>query len=196
VFIAPAAVWLACATVALNFLAHLVIAHPVALTVYYLESYPAVAFLAALGTTSFLVRTRRRRAGSPIPDPRSRHSIGFVLLLLLFVPALNDLYQYRLRLELYRARKQRFENSISCIPCRAIVFVRYSRLTDSFTSLVENDPDLSKEQVWKVRDLGLDADRRLLRVAPDRAPYIYLVESESLVRLDPDLSNLISGSKP
>ena len=39
-----------------------------------------------------------------------------------------------------------------------------------YESYVQNEPDLDQTRVWLVQDRG-DDDRRLMAIAPDRAPY-------------------------
>jgi Dolichyl-phosphate-mannose-protein mannosyltransferase len=181
--LAPVEALFAALTGASNFAAHLLLAHPVDLPVYYFETYPILAFLAAWGIWKLL-------AGKQLPPSRSsnredlrrREFVGFLLLLLALAPAAGDLYRYRLHLRLLRERKARFEEMIRAIPGQAIVFVRYSRCSDAFTSFVENDPDLKKERIWIVRDLG-ETNDRLRTIAPDRIAYLYLDASQTLVRM-------------
>ncbi len=169
---APGPALFAASTGALNFAAHLFLAHPSDLPVYYFETYPLLAFLAAWGIWKVV-------AGS---DPHRRQFAGFVLFALALVPAAADLYGRRLQLRLVSERKARFESAIRALPGRAIVFVRYSRPSDAFRSFVENGPDLSRERIWIVRDLGAE-NARLEAAAPGRQPYLYQTGPETLTPL-------------
>jgi hypothetical protein len=65
---------------------------------------------------------------------------------------------------------------------RAIVFVRYAPQHVDGLSLVRNEPALNDARVWVVYDRGAD-DERLMRIAPDRATYLFDEGSWSLRRL-------------
>jgi hypothetical protein len=50
-------------------------------------------------------------------------------------------------------------------------------------SLVENVPDLDRARTWVVYDRGVE-NEALLRLAPDRTPYLFDQARHSLVPLD------------
>ena len=52
------------------------------------------------------------------------------------------------------------------------MFVRYAPNATVHLSLTNNEPDPESARVWAVHDLG-DENLRLLKIAPDRVPYLY-----------------------
>jgi len=177
-FVTGGAGLIADATAILNFLAYLLFAHPVNLTVYYVESYVILAFLAAVGVKRLFIGPD---AGPGSIDLR-RRSLAFAIVLASATAGAGDLYRYRIQFGLFSAPKARFEKALRAIPERSIVFVRYGP-GGSFGSLVENGPDLPAQRVWIARDLGKDEDRNLMRVAPDRSAYLWDDARQRLTRL-------------
>ena len=175
---AGAAAGIGAVTAALNFAAYLLFAHPVNLTVYYVESYTVLAFFAALGITRAFLGAR-----GASERPGGRASLALFLLAAATAAGGGDLFRSRVNFALASERKAHFAAAVQAIPGRAVVFVRYGR-GGSFSSLVENGPDLGRQRIWLARDLG-PANDRLLRIAGTRTPYLYLDESRRLVRLAP-----------
>jgi len=176
-FVSGGEAFLGAATCLLNFLAYLLFAHPVNLTVYYVESYTVIAFLAAAGASSLLLDARRSRE---LPMPPSRQaSLAFIMIGLAAMEGGGDLYRRHLALELWSARKARFVQSVDAIREPAIVFVRYGR-GGAFANLVENGPDIPKQRVWIARDLE-EENSKLIAVAPERKSYLWDDSREALL---------------
>ena len=173
----PAAL-IGAATAALNFAAYLLFAHPVNLTIYYVESYTVLAFFAAFGATRALLGPS---GSGPADESRVRASLALWLLAAAVIAGAGDLFRSRTDFALASERKAAFLTSIRAIPGPAVVFVRYGK-GGSFSSLVENGPDLDRQRIWVARDLGQE-NARLLAVAPGRTPYLYLDETQRLARI-------------
>ena len=62
------------------------------------------------------------------------------------------------------------------------MFVRYAPDHLIHLSLIRNEPDAARARVWTVYDRGAD-NERLMRVAPDRVPFLYDEASGKLTRL-------------
>jgi hypothetical protein len=169
----------------LTFLAHLVVPHLVKLSVYYIETYPILAFLAALGIGQLLTGRRRRegklvgRFGRMRPGAQAA---AFVLLLVMAPAALFDLRAYHVALRNAQEPKVEFRRQLAGIEAPSMVFVRYPPNYPPLVSLIENDPDFVREPVWKVHDLGT-RNARLEADAPDRIPYLYVAATHRLIRL-------------
>ena len=168
----------AAATAVLNFLGYLLFAHPVNLTVYYVESYAVFALLGAIGLKRLLIGPD---VGPETADVR-RRSLAFFLCIVVLAAGAGDLYRYREHVALFSALKRHFRQRIEAIPGPSIVFVRYG-IGGSFGNLVENGPDLARQKVWIARDLGSEADRKLMAVAPDRIPYLWDDGRQTLTRM-------------
>jgi hypothetical protein len=75
-----------------------------------------------------------------------------------------------------------FQNAIDSLPPEnAIVFLRYPPQPGIVSSVMRNEPALEAARVWVVYDRGSD-NRRLRELAPDRAAYVYNLESRTLQR--------------
>jgi hypothetical protein len=172
----PLPVALALGTCALVALAYLWIAHQPFWIIYYLELFPVLAFLAALGLWQFVTLigelaprrvTRERAIGLPILAT----SLGLVIWML--SPTVEAHTMWRRRLAVAPSYHRTFSELLAKIPDRkAVVFVRYAPDADVHLSLTNNEPDPLTARVWAVHDLG-DENLRLLEAAPDRTPYLY-----------------------
>jgi hypothetical protein len=108
-----------------------------------------------------------------------------ILALLAFGLSLHDAAAAREGLSERRAYHRGVRRALSRIPEeRAIVFVRYHPQHSPYYSLIENPPDHEAARLWIVRDRGEDNDR-LLRLAPERAPYLLDEAAGTLKRLAP-----------
>jgi len=162
---APREVRLALWSGAALFLAMLSLASRPLWTVYYLELSPVLAFVTALGAWRAL-SWLARRAKRPLLA-----SGLMVLGLLVAVPGTVE--------RLLRARQQQIDlrtvpeelkRAIDSISGKAVIFVEAGPAHRPFESYVVNQPDLERTRVWVVHDRGED-NRRLLALAPERAPY-------------------------
>jgi len=64
------------------------------------------------------------------------------------------------------------------------VFIRYAPAHPIYRSLIANEPDLASARAWLVYDRG-DDNARLVRLAPDRVPYVYDEAAGTLLRYPP-----------
>jgi hypothetical protein len=172
----PLAAAVALGTCMLVVIAYLWIAHQSYWVIYYLELFPVLAFLSALGLWQLVSFVATR---SPARVARGRE-LGLpalvtcgALVLWLSPDALQSFSVWHVRLALAPRYHESFRQMVAKIPDpKAVVFVRYAPDADVHLSLTNNEPDPSTARVWAVHDLG-DADLRLLQAAPDRRPYLY-----------------------
>lgn len=168
------------------FMAYLFYAHAPEWVVYYLEAFPILAFLVALGlwsTTSFLAARLPRHRGAA-SDAAIRIRVSLLSVLPLFgVFALFDTIGARHWRERRTAHAREFQSVIATIPDnRAIVFVRHSPYHVHYTGHVANYAELESARVWLVHDRG-PLNRLLREVAPERSSYLYDESSKSLARI-------------
>jgi hypothetical protein len=175
---------LAVATSVLFVLLYLTYWHVHAWSIYYLELYPVLCLVTALGLWRFLVivmarlSAHKRDAGA---GEVARSWFALFALALLFVGFLN-LHVERVQKQADLEGQARFRDRLRTIGRSAIVFVRYRASHEGRRSLVENGDALSRSRVWVVHDRGED-NERLLRRVPDRAAYIYDEARGSLLPL-------------
>jgi hypothetical protein len=160
----------ATASVALLTLAHAAYPHPPEWTPYYYEIQPALAFLTALGLWTLVARW----AGGASPGERRQRAatVAFLLAVLAFGLSVRDAAAAQGHLAHRRDYHRGIRRALSRIPeSRAIVFVRYHPDHSAHYSVIENPPDYDEARLWIVYDRGKD-NERLLRLAPDRTPYL------------------------
>ena len=148
-------------------------------TVYYLEVFPALAMVTAIGTWRIAgwIATRINRpwvgpallvGGALVSVPGIAHRVAL---------AKEDQVDFRLvATDLARA--------IDSIPGKAIIFIYPGPSHRPYESYVTNEPDLDATRVWVVHDRG-DDNERLRRLAPDRAAYRFDPGDGSLHPLEP-----------
>jgi hypothetical protein len=172
----PLPVALALGTCLLVVIGYLWIAHQPYWLIYYLELFPVLAFLSALGLWQFVtlvaeLRPWRVRRATPLALPALVTGVAFVCWL--SPDAFESFSLWRVRLAMAPRYHESFNQLMARIPDRkAVVFVRYAPNADVLLSLTNNEPDAATARVWTVHDLG-DANLRLLQAAPDRTPYLY-----------------------
>ncbi len=140
---------------------------------------PVLAFLTALGaaaTVRRLIAMLGKSGSGEVPDGAASGAthlaIALAMLVMIF-PAIGDVSMVRTLRRNETLYHRNFQRLVGEIPdSRAIVFVRYRPNHTAHFSLVRNVPNLDKARVWVVYDRGAD-DARLLRLAPDRVPYLY-----------------------
>ncbi len=168
--VAPPALRLALLAVALLFVGYLSIAARWLWTVYYLEGFPVIALVTAVGVVRLadLAAAPLRRMGGRVRPTSETVLIGGLLLA---VPGTVD--------RLVRAHEQQIDlrlvqsdltRAIDGIPGRAVIFVATGPSHRPYESYTRNSPDPANTRVWVVEDRGAD-NRRLLELAPDRRPY-------------------------
>ena len=176
VLVMPLPVALALGTCVLVVIAYLWIAHQPFWLIYYLELFPVLALLSALGLWQFVTLVtelgpRRVSRARELALPALVVAVGVVCWL---APgALESFSLWHGRLAMAPRYHESFNKLVAQIPDRkAVVFVRYAPNADVHLSLTNNEPDASSARVWTVHDLG-DANLKLLEAAPDRTPYLY-----------------------
>ncbi len=179
VFVSPHGPQLAFASVVCIFLLYLAYAHFANWTVYYVETYGVLAYATGLGLWRCF-RLLESRSKSP-----ALSGAGLGLLAgALVVAAAPSLLEARERREVGLHESIAFADALRTLPRRpAIVFVRYGTRHDPHRSLIVNGPDLEKAPVWVVYDRGAE-NTRLLRIAPNRAPFLYDEETRALRPLE------------
>ena len=181
---ASTATWLAVATVGLLFLAHLPYAHFSVWTLYYLEAFPVLAFLMALGVARAATLLRGDQSGSLPRRDLVAMSAAIALAFLLPVRTLGARQSH----ERLSAGQAYFRALLDELPGPSIVFVRYGPRHVMHYSLIGNPPDYASARTWTVYDRGED-NERLRRLAPERAAYLYDEEKLELVKLEGDAAS-------
>jgi hypothetical protein len=162
---------------------HLIFAHPLNWSLYYQEGQPALALVTALGIASAAQALARRMARPEMPA-RGTLAIWLMVLAALGtgVPVLTAAREKRTKDAHYH---EAFRALVAALPGRSIVFVRYSPIHKFYTSLIDNPPDLEGAPYWIVHDLESE-NPRLMALAPDRTPYLYIEQKKLMVPLSPD----------
>jgi len=173
----PIELGFAIATAALLVLAYTSYPHSPQWTVYYLETQPLLALLAAAGIWVVAGAAGRRwgRADRGEPQRSGAQLASWCLLALavLSIPATrSEARRVHHGKSIGDLPHRMFRHSVDSLPGRSIVFVRYAPGEACQQNLIENDPPLARARAWIVYDRGVD-DGRLLRLAPDRAPYLF-----------------------
>ena len=178
--------WFAVGTSLLLTLLYLSMAHPLDWTVYYLEIFPLVPFLTAVGMCAAAVAIRApngkmmRPVASAWGPPQSL-GVALVVLVLLWPASADARYAHRWQ-KVAQVYQRSFQRLLARIPeDHAIVFVRYGQGHDPNHSLIANDPDVPNARVWIVYDRGAE-NATLAAVAPDRATYLFDETTFSLRR--------------
>lgn len=166
----------------------LLYAHPANWTLYYLEIFPVLAFILAVGIWRFFTVL-----GSPTPKardvfavvPSRQAAMGILISGVLFLPLYHSSARMSRQLHrLHASQTDIFSSYLAQLPGeRVTVFVKYSPHHDPNFTLIFNDPDLGQARAWRVFDRGAD-DIRLIRLAPDRVPYLYNQSTNSFARMD------------
>ena len=177
--VAPAVGWFAIATAGILFLSYASYAHDPSWSLYYSESLPVLAFLTALGGWYGM----RRLVGIPFTDGKGATihanpevavplALSITLLLMLW-PASGDIRMVHYLRERQTLYHRIFRDLTAAIPApKSIVFVRYRPNHAGHFSLVRNVPDLESARTWVVYDRGAD-NASMMRLAPERVPYLY-----------------------
>jgi hypothetical protein len=180
----PLAVAFAFGSGLLLLLAYSLYAHPPDWTVYYLEFLPVLALVTALGLWRAITFIQARFG--PAGSARLEHAvIATGLFIVLSLKSIgSDMRLVGPYLERLGTLQHQFKDAIAQLPTeQSIVFVRYEPNYVGHFSLVENVPDLDRARTWVVYDRGVE-NEALLRLAPDRAPYLFDQARHSLLPLD------------
>lgn len=168
--VAGPAGWFAIASGVLLVLAYVTQAHTRDWTVYYLEAFPAVAFVTALGLRRMTASLRERLAAGP-GGPRRLAAACLTIVAAALVA--RDAVVARGVLARVASRTVAFRAAVARLPRTPnIVFVRYAEGRNMHLSLVANDGVLDRATSWIVHDRGAE-DLQLMAAAPDRTPYVF-----------------------
>jgi hypothetical protein len=174
----PAAAWVGVSALALQFLLYLSYAHPAFWSVYYSEGAPLLAFLSAVGVAHAVSWAARRRA--PSEPARGLQLATTMLAAAAMIPLVLTARQVRAASASDHAYHADFARRLDAIQePRAVVFIRYGPRHNDGLSLVHNEVDLGTARVWTAYDRGGENDL-LLRLAPERTPYLFDEESGTL----------------
>ncbi|MBK5188406.1 MAG: hypothetical protein JJD97_09165, partial [Gemmatimonadaceae bacterium] len=176
-------------------LAYTTYAHNADWTVYYLETQPVCALLAAAGVWVVMAAIGRRWRRAPDADSSPAPGSSLVawcmlaLALLAVPPTVDGVKMVRHFKTSGDLPHRLFRQAVDSLPgARKIVFVRYAPGEGCQQNLIQNDPPLATAPTWIVNDRGAD-DTRLLRAAPDRIPYLFDAKEKTMQPLSvPNLS--------
>jgi hypothetical protein len=165
---------------------HLIFAHPLNWSLYYQEGQPALALVTALGIAwmAGTVTGRMTEASSPAGSARPTLACWLVVLCAA-ATGVSVIAAAREKKTKDSAYHEAFHELVAGLPGRTIVFVRYSPIHRFYTSLIDNPPDLDRSPSWIVHDLEGE-NVRLIELAPDRTPYLYIEQKKTMVPLNRD----------
>jgi Dolichyl-phosphate-mannose-protein mannosyltransferase len=172
--------WFAMASFASLVACYLCYAYPSPYTVYYLEAEPVLAFLTGLGVVATIAAVARR--------PRAQLGAGATLVVFGVAVAATwwavptpraERDMDMIEIGYHRAVESVFAKIHDP---KAIVFVRYGPGHNPNMSLVHNLPDPLHAPLWVVYDRGAD-NARLMRLARDRAAYLFDEDAWTLTRI-------------
>jgi len=163
---------------------HLVFAHPVNWSIYYQEGQPTLAVVTALGMARALGGLMRRGVATDLAEARSVLAVWLTVACAagLAVPIVADAHHKRSLTSSYHSD---FRRRLAELPDHSIVFVRYEPTHRFYYSLITNPPDLDEARTWIVHDLGPE-NQRLIALAPDRRPFLYIEQKKLMVPLASD----------
>jgi hypothetical protein len=161
------------------FVAYLWYSHDSHYSIYYMEAQPMVALVVALGVCAIArtvgARWGRRLSGE-LPTDTGRRVAGWCAVILLLVairPTRDALKAVRKGHEIGDLPHRMFRSAVDTLPsARSVVFVHYLPGEGCGQNLIENEPPLRTARAWIVYDRGAE-NQALLRLAPDRTPYIF-----------------------
>ena len=174
--------WFAFASTLMLVAGYVTQAHTRDWTVYYLEVFPAVAFIAAMGARRAW-RAARARATAALA-PRGSLAMS-ALALAAFVLVVADTLEARQVVSRLGDHTRAFRAGVANLTeTPNIVFVRYAPGRNMHLSLVANEGDLARAESWVVHDLGA-ANLKLIAAAPRRAWYLYDEATNTFTRMTP-----------
>jgi hypothetical protein len=160
--------------------------HDLRYTVRSMDAQAGVIALAAVGICASLALVGRRwlmRQDGETANEAASRFVGWCVMALVLAAApltMGGLRATRERHELAELPQQRFRALIDGLPARrAIVFVRPTPDSARGQTLIENYPPLAAARAWIVYDRGAE-DERLLRLVPDRVPFVFDASSWEL----------------
>ena len=183
---APPALWIGLGSLVVQLLLYLLYAHPARWSLYYIEGLPVLAFATALGIMRVLELGAHRASSS-----RARLVVLATMIVAIAYPAVVTLRQVRAQIATDHAYYDTFLGALPGEPDSAIVFVRYAPSHNDGLSLVRNVPDVRSARVWVVYDRGAE-NAQLLRLAPNRKPYLFDEAEWTLRPLEPGTGEMVN----
>ena len=163
--------WFAFGTSVLLMASYLSQAHTADWAIYYLETFPVVAFTAAMGVRAVGERLVARgvvRSGAAPPRPLLLIAAAVAGILLV-----RDVKVARGVLDRVAAKPRSFQAAVRGLPKRPnLIFVRYAERRSMHISLVANAGVLDGAASWIVHDRGPE-NARLMAAAPGRTAYLF-----------------------
>ncbi len=155
-------------------LAYLDFAHSPAWTAYYMEGQAVLAFATALGLWGVVAGlTGRIPRGSALSGLFSGWAFAALVSVGVALPSVPHLWLTRSAIREKLAYHAHFREVLDGISgTKTVVFVRYAPDHNPHRELISNEPDLESAPAWIVYDRG-PRNRELLRLAPERVPYLY-----------------------
>ena len=180
-------------------LAYLWYGHPPQWTVYYLEGHLVIAAAAALGARrvlEWIAKGVPRLRGST-EEHRARWRSAAVCAVAVW--ALLDLpfnaQVARTGRAIAAQPNESMRQILGHLPPRSILFIRYRADHVYHNDLIDNPDDLDAARTWRALDLGPhNAD--LLRLAPDRTPFLFDEGNWTVTPLGPDGVTPPSPARP
>jgi hypothetical protein len=187
-FTTSAAFWFAIGTSVLLVLGYLTYAHSSYWSVYYMEIQPVLAFATAVGWWRLASVLANRKVEWPLRTvlaPDSGAVLGIVVSAVLLLPYLTRTVSSMAADKVgSQAYHRNFRELLALAPGEKImVFIHYAPSHSPHMALVTNAPDLAKARAWTVYDRGAE-DLKLMRLDPQRTPYLYDDAHGALIPLD------------
>jgi hypothetical protein len=198
-FTTSAFIWFGVGTSILLLLAYLCVGHGSHWTAYYVEITPVLSILTVVGWWRLTNLIASRRLAWPlrsVPAVSAGTVLGIMVSGILLFPYIVRAAPYIAdKKEDRRAYHSDFRTLLSMAPGKHImVFVRYAPNHSPHESLIANVPNLNEAREWTAYDRGAD-NIRLIRLDPNRIPYLFDDEHRVLILLDstgtPHLDRLI-----
>ena len=155
--------------------AYLVMPHANGWTIYYLEIFPLVPFVAMAGFSWFAQRVCEHSASRrwSLFTPRVLFGASFAVPALLILMTAAGIPARQAHDRMRSSRQQLARVLISELPDpRAVVFVRRTSPMSPHFTLWDVLGDPATTPTWIVRDLGDARNAELIAVAGDRTPYL------------------------
>jgi hypothetical protein len=150
---------------------------------YYVEIVPILYFLVAQQIGRLLHRVGGAANSAQWPVPVTNAALATALVL---VPlGTSDVIRTHAAIDLRNSFHRTARSSIeSRTPPNAIVFVRYDANHSPHLAITGNSANAAAGR-WLVYDRGVDENRRLLSLAPERPPFVFDTASLDVVALAP-----------
>jgi hypothetical protein len=187
----PAIFALACSVLLIA--VHLLYYHKPKWTIYYLELYPVLAFITALGlwwaikTIAKRLRMSAQSSAATLPYLALYRVAAVVCTSVLILGALRlmgDVVYWRARSAWRTAAQRSFREQVRALNAdKAIVFVRYAPDHFVHSALINNEP-LDRARAWLVYDRGVE-NEQLIEAVPQRTPFLYDEVHKTLLALPP-----------